>query len=154
MQIAILTVGKLKDAHWRGAQAEYVRRLGAYARLTVQEVADEPDAAPIERVTEPEGKRLLALMRERDFVVALAIAGESLTSEALADKIQGLTAQGHGRYVFVIGGSSGLHSDVLKRADWQLSLSPLTLPHALARVVLLEQLYRSFRLISGAPYHK
>jgi 23S rRNA (pseudouridine1915-N3)-methyltransferase len=87
-------------------------------------------------------------------VVALAIAGESLTSEALADKIQRVTAQGHGRYVFVVGGSSGLHPDVLKRADWQLSLSPLTLPHALARVVLLEQLYRSFRLISGAPYHR
>lgn len=154
MQIAILTVGKLKDAHWRQAQAEYVRRLGSYARLTVQEVADEPDAVPIARVTEPEGKRLLSLIRERDFVVALAIAGASLTSEGLADKIQQLTAQGHGRYVFVIGGSSGLHSDVLTRADWQLSLSPLTLPHALARVVLLEQLYRSFRLNTGAPYHK
>lgn len=154
MQISVIAVGKLKERFWRDAQDEYLKRLGAYGQVRVEEVADEPDSMTTPRALELEGERILSRIRERDYVIALAIEGQRTTSEGLASRLEQLQGQGHGRQVFVIGGSNGLHTSVLRRANWQLSLSDLTFAHAFARVLLLEQLYRSFRIQTGAPYHK
>jgi len=154
MQVGVLAVGKLKERFWRDAQDEYVKRLGAYAQIRVDEVPDEPDNATVARALDLEGARLLHRVRERDYVVALAIGGERMTSEGLAKRLAYLQGQGYGRHIFVVGGSNGLHSSVLQRANWQLSMSDLTFAHPLARVVLLEQLYRAFRIQAGAPYHR
>lgn len=154
MQVAIIAVGKAKERHWREAQEEYVKRLGAYASIHVEELTDEPDTGNVARAVELEGDRILGRLRDRDYVTALVIDGDRLTSEGLARRLLDVQGQGHGRHVFVIGGSNGLHTSVLQRANWKFSMSALTFPHALARVILLEQLYRSFRIQTGAPYHK
>ena len=122
------------------------------------ETADEktPDgASPAEeeRIKRLEGERILKAVREEDYVIALAIQGEALSSEELAQRLQELSIRGR-RIVFIIGGSLGLHDSVLARADMRLSFSKMTFPHQLMRVVLLEQIYRSFRIIKGEPYHK
>jgi len=154
VQIVVVAVGKLKERFWSEAQAEYTKRLGAYCRISVEEVADEPDVGSIQKVTELEGQRILQRLRDRDFVIVLAITGERMRSELLAERLERLQADGHGRFVFIIGGSCGLHPSVVQRADWQLSMSDLTFPHALARIMMLEQVYRAFRIQRGEPYHK
>ncbi len=159
MKIRILTVGKLKEAYLADAVEEYSRRLGRYCRLEILEAADEktPEGASEKeesRIRQTEGKRLLRLIREQDYVIALAIKGNMLDSPALAHKIEQLGVQGISSLCFVIGGSLGLSEEVLARADEQLSFSKLTFPHQLMRVILLEQIYRSFRIIHGEPYHK
>ena len=158
MYIKVLCVGKLKEKYFVMAVEEYGKRLSRYCRLELVETADEktPDgASPAEeeRIKRLEGERILKAVREEDYVIALAIQGEALSSEELAQRLQELSIRGR-RIVFIIGGSLGLHDSVLARADMRLSFSKMTFPHQLMRVVLLEQIYRSFRIIKGEPYHK
>lgn len=159
MKISVLAVGKIKEKYFTAAIAEYSKRLGRYCKLEIIEVQDEktPDKAPEAintQIREKEGERLLSNIREDSYVIALAIQGKELSSEQLADKISGLALNGKSHIVFVIGGSLGLSDAVLKRADYQLSFSPMTFPHQLMRVILLEQVYRAFKINAGEPYHK
>ncbi|MCD7885616.1 MAG: 23S rRNA (pseudouridine(1915)-N(3))-methyltransferase RlmH [Lachnospiraceae bacterium] len=159
MKIKILCVGKLKEKYLRDAVTEYVKRLGRYCKLDIQEVADEktPDGASpaLERqIREMEGQRILSCIRDTDYVIALVIEGEMPDSVSLARKIERLQLKGESSICFVIGGSLGLSEEVCTRADEQMSFSRLTFPHQLMRVILLEQVYRSFRIIRGEPYHK
>lgn len=159
MKITLLTVGKIKEKYFTQAIQEYAKRLGKYCTLEICEVADEktPDAAgeALERqIREKEGQRLLKLIKPDAYVIALAIKGEMLDSEQLSRKIETLGVRGVSHIQWIIGGSLGLSDEVLKRADYQLSFSPMTFPHQLMRVVLLEQIYRSFRIMKNEPYHK
>ncbi len=159
MKITLVTVGKIKERYFEDAVKEYQKRLSRYCRLEILQVADEktPDGASeaVERqIKEKEGQRILDNIRDGAFVVALAIEGEMLSSEQLAEKIDKLGIRGVSHIVFVIGGSLGLSEAVMKRADYALSFSKMTFPHQLMRVVLLEQIYRSYRIIAGEPYHK
>ena len=159
MKITCITVGKVKENFYRQAIEEFQKRLQKYCKLEIIEVADEktPDKAgeKIEKqIKTIEGERILKHLKEKDYVIALAIEGQGLTSEKLAKKIANLGINGNSSIVFVIGGSLGLSFEVLKRADYQMSFSAMTFPHQLMRVILLEQVYRSFRIINGEPYHK
>lgn len=159
MKLTILCVGKLKEKFMRDAVAEYEKRLTRYVKLDVVEVADErtPDGASEkeeERIREKEGERLLRQIKEDDHVVALAISGKQYDSLAFARRLDGVALRGRSRVVFVIGGSLGLSEQVLARADEELSFSKMTFPHQLMRVILLEQIYRGYRIIRGEPYHK
>ena len=158
MNISILAVGKLKDRFFEEGCAEYAKRLGRYCAFAVREAADEkaPEAlspAQEEQVKAREGKRLLSLLDPKDHVIALTVTGKDYTSEALAQRIGNLRDQGR-NVSFLIGGSLGLSREAVARADEELSLSKLTLPHRLARLVLLEQLYRSFKILNRETYHK
>ena len=159
MKITLITVGKIKEKYLEQAIAEYSKRLSRYCKLEIIQVADEktPDgASPLveEQIKEKEGQRILSHIKDGMYVIALAIQGNMLTSEELAQKVDTLGISGISHAAFVIGGSLGLSEQVLKRADYQLSFSKMTFPHQLMRVILLEQIYRSYRIISGAPYHK
>ena len=159
MRITIVTVGKVKEKFYRDAIAEYVKRLGRYCTLEILEVADEktPDAASEameEEIRRKEGERILKQIRDDMFVITLEIGGKMLSSEELAQKIDGLGLSGRSSIAFVIGGSIGLGQEVLRRSDFALSFSRMTFPHQLMRVILLEQIYRSYRIIHGEPYHK
>ena len=159
MKISLLTVGKCKEKYWNDAAAEYRKRLGRYADVEILEVADEktPEgASPREEdlIREKEGERLLKKIREDAYVIALAIEGEAVDSPELSRRLEQLGVRGTSHIQFVIGGSLGLSPAVLKRADWKLSFSRMTFPHQMMRVILLEQIYRSFRIAKGEPYHK
>ena len=163
MKITILCVGKLKEAFYREAAAEYVKRLGRYCKPEIIEVADEktPDgagAAAQEQIRAKEGGRILArlekLRREGAFVCALAIDGKQMDSLEFATKLGQLENSGIHRLVFLIGGSLGMPEQVLGQADLRLSFSRMTFPHQLMRVILLEQVYRGYRIICNEPYHK
>ena len=159
MEIRIVTVGKIKEKYLCDGIAEYAKRLSRYCKLTFCQVADEktPDKASEAlntQIKNTEGERLMKHIREQDYVIALAIDGKSMTSEQLAGKIDGLGVRGVSHIQFIIGGSLGLSDAVLKRADEHLSFSAMTFPHQLMRVILLEQIYRSYRIIKGEPYHK
>ncbi len=154
ISMAILTVGKLKEKYWRDAVQEYSKRLSSYANLTIHEVADVPDGKGDERIKAMEGERLLALLHERDYVIVLDRLGKQMTSEGFAKHLDELSSFHSGRIVFVIGGSIGLHDRVLQKAHQTLSFSQFTFAHQLMRVILLEQIYRAFRIQTGAPYHK
>lgn len=159
MKITILAVGKLREAFYRDAAAEYQKRLGRYVKLEILETSDEkaPEHASAEerrKITELEGERLLKLLRADAYVIALAIKGKMLDSVELSEKIRLLGVGGVSQIVFVIGGSLGLSDAVLQRADLKLSFSKMTFPHQLMRVVLLEQIYRSCKIIRQEPYHK
>ena len=159
MKITLLTVGKCRERYWNDAAAEYRKRLGRYADVEILEVADEktPDGAPEaeeRRIREKEGERLLARIRDDAYVIALAIEGESPDSVELSRRLDRLWVQGTSHIQFVIGGSLGLSPQVLARADWKLSFSKLTFPHQMMRVILLEQIYRCFRISRNEPYHK
>jgi 23S rRNA (pseudouridine1915-N3)-methyltransferase len=159
MKITILAVGKIKETYFTAAVQEYAKRLNRYCKLEIIEVADEktPDKASAheeELIREKEGERLLKYLRGDAYVIALAIQGKQTTSEGFADKINRLGITGKSHIVFVIGGSIGLSPKVLQRAEEWLSFSEMTFPHQLMRVVLLEQIYRSYRIINGEPYHK
>ena len=139
MKITIITVGKLKEKYLKDAIAEYSKRLSKYCKLEILEVADEktPDAAS-----------------EDSYVLTLEIGGKMLDSVEFAEKIEKLGVQGKSHLTFIIGGSIGLGEEVRKRSDYALSFSKMTFPHQLMRVILLEQIYRGYRIIEGAPYHK
>ena len=159
MNITIACVGKIKEKFFTDAAAEYCKRLGRYCKLEIIEVKDEktPDGAPesLERqIREKEGERLLSRIRQDAYVIALAIEGRMTSSEGLSKKITDLGLRGKSSIVFVIGGSLGLSEAVLARADELLSFSPMTFPHQLMRVILLEQIYRGFRIMRNEPYHK
>ena len=159
MKITIITVGKLKEKYLKDAISEYSKRLSRYCKLEVIEVADEktPDQAGEGMETmirEKEAERILKYIREDAYVVTLELKGKQLTSEELAEKIDRLGIQGKSHIQFVIGGSIGLGEPVLNRSDYALSFSRMTFPHQLMRVILLEQIYRSYRIINGEPYHK
>lgn len=159
MKITVLTVGKIKEKYLKDAIAEYSKRLSKYCKLEMIEVADEktPDQASEaveEQIRDKEGERLLKNIKEGAFVITLEIRGKQLTSEELADKIEKLGVSGVSHIVFVIGGSIGLGRAVMERSDYALSFSKMTFPHQLMRVILLEQIYRSYRIIQGDPYHK
>ena len=159
MKISILCVGKIKEKFFRMGIDEYAKRLGRYCKLEIIEVADEktPDrsaAAEELLIKKTEGEKLLRYIKDGDFVIALAIEGEMLDSVQLSKKIQELGVHGESSIVFVIGGSLGLSEDVMKRSDYKLSFSKMTFPHQLMRMVLLEQIYRSYRIMNGEPYHK
>ena len=158
MNNSIFAVGKLKDRFFEEGCAEYAQRHSRYCTLTVREAADEKapeNLSPAQeaQVKEREGKRLLSLLEPRDHVIALTVTGKAYTSEALAARIGQLRDQGK-NVSFLIGGSLGLSKEAVDRADEELSLSKLTLPHRLARLVLLEQLYRSFKILNHETYHK
>ncbi len=159
MKITVLCVGKIKEKYFTDAVSEYMKRLSRYAKTEIVEVEDEktPDRASDaenEAVKEKEGARLLAKMPEDAYVIALAIEGKAPDSVELSRKIEALGVAGRSHLCFVIGGSLGLSKKVLDRADEHLSFSRMTFPHQLMRVILLEQLYRSFRIMRGEPYHK
>ena len=159
MKITVIAVGKIKEKFYTDAIAEYSKRLSRYCRLEVIQVADEktPDGASEaqeRQIKEIEGSRILAQIKDGAYVIALAVQGTMLSSEQLASKLNKLGVDGQSQIVLIIGGSLGLSDEVLKRADYHLSFSPMTFPHQLMRVILLEQIYRSYRIISGEPYHK
>lgn len=159
MQIQVVCVGKLKEKYWVDGVAEYAKRLGAYARLDIRELPDEktPDTmspAEEDQVRAREGERILSSLREGSHVIALAIDGETWSSEQLAAHLDRQATYGGGSLAFIIGGSLGLSPAVLSRADKKLSFGRMTYPHQLMRVLLLEQVYRAFRINRGEPYHK
>ena len=159
MKISILCVGKIKEKYFSDAVAEYMKRLTRYCLPEIIEVQDEktPDGASMAtelKIKEKEGERLLSKFKEGCFYIALAIKGKKLSSEQMAAKINELGTRGISHIGFIIGGSLGLSDEVLERCDMLLSFSDMTFPHQLMRVILLEQVYRSYRIISGEPYHK
>ncbi len=159
MNITLVTVGKIKERYFRDAVAEYQKRLSRYCKLDLIEVADEktPDRASEAEenlIKQKEAERILKHVRENAYCIVLAIDGTKYDSVALSGHLEGLALSGKSSLVFVIGGSLGLHETVLRRADERLSFSDLTFPHQLMRVILLEQLYRCFRIRNHEPYHK
>ena len=159
MSAVILCVGKMKEKAYRELADEYLKRLGRYGKYEETEIADLPEpagnsAALEEQVKTREGEALLAKIRPGDRVIALTIEGKMMSSEELAGRIAEMRNGGVGRVVYVIGGSLGLGKNVLARADEEMSMSKMTFPHRLARVMLLEQLYRAEKIISGERYHK
>ncbi len=157
--ITLLCVGKLKEAYWRDACAEYEKRLGAFCKFRLIEVAEErlpdnPSAAQIAATIEAEGKRLLEQIPKDSAVIPLCIEGKELDSPALAARMQKMGVEGTSHITFIIGGSWGLSEAVKAKSSLRLSMSPMTFPHQLARVMLLEQVYRAFQIVSGGKYHK
>ena len=158
LNIRIICVGKFKEKYWEAASAEYMKRLGAYCNVSVTEVREEKlpahaSRADEETVIEREGKSILDKLNAGDFVIALDIGGRELSSEALAAKIADISFNASA-VDFIIGGSLGLSPEVKARADLRMSFGPITLPHQLARIVLLEQIYRAFKINAGETYHK
>ena len=159
MKISILCVGKIKEKYYVDAIKEFIKRLGRYCKLIINEVADEQtpanaSAAMESIIKEKEGERLFKYIDDNAYVIALAIQGDMLDSVQLSKKINNLGIQGVSHIQFIIGGSLGLSDKVLERADYKLSFSKMTFPHQLMRVILLEQVYRAYRIINGEPYHK
>ena len=159
MNVKILCVGKIKEKFFKDAISEYSKRLSKYCSLEIIEVADEKtseNASDVEiaLVKDKEGERILKAIKDKDFVIALAILGKQMDSVAFSKYIENLTISGHSSIVFVIGGSLGLSDSVLSRSDYKISFSEMTFPHQLMRVILLEQIYRGMRIINNEPYHK
>ncbi|GIO28268.1 23S rRNA (pseudouridine(1915)-N(3))-methyltransferase RlmH [Ornithinibacillus bavariensis] len=159
MKITIVSVGKLKEKYLKQGIDEYMKRLSAYAKVEIVEVADEKapenmsDAEMI-AIKRKEGERILSHIGQDTYVITLEIGGKMLSSEQLADKMDELATYGKSKLAFVIGGSLGMSEEVQKRSDFALSFSKLTFPHQLMRLILLEQVYRGFRIVRGEPYHK
>lgn len=159
MKIKLICVGKLKEKYLKQGIQEYIKRLGAYTKFEIIEVADEkaPETlspAEMEQVKEKEGERILAKVKDHDYCFALAIEGKNPSSEVFAREIDQLMLQGKSDFCFIIGGSLGLSPDVLARSDAKLSFGKMTYPHQLMRLILVEQIYRAFRINTGSPYHK
>lgn len=159
MNIEIISVGKLKEKYLKQGVNEYLKRLQAYAKVTVTELADEPTPDQVSNhekalILNKEGERILNYISPQQKVIVLAIEGDLITSEKLADQLNQYAIYGNSKVVFVIGGSLGLSDAVKQRADWTISFGRITLPHQLMRLVLSEQIYRAFRIINGHAYHK
>ena len=159
MKISIVCGGKIKEKFFVDAIREYEKRLSRYCKLEICEVADEktPDKASEaleEQIKEKEACRMEKYLADDAYVIALAIDGKMLDSVELSEKIEKAGIQGISHIQFVIGGSLGLHKRILARADYKLSFSKMTFPHQLMRVILLEQVYRGYRIMNGEPYHK
>ena len=159
MKITLITVGKIKEKFFNDAISEYSKRLSRYCKLNIIEVPDEktPDKAGEtleEQIKAKEGERILSKLSDDAYTIVLAIDGKNLDSVELAEKIEKLGINGVSHIQLIIGGSLGLHSSVMQKANFKLSFSRMTFPHQLMRVILLEQIYRSYRIISKEPYHK
>ncbi|MBR5561628.1 MAG: 23S rRNA (pseudouridine(1915)-N(3))-methyltransferase RlmH [Clostridia bacterium] len=159
MNINIICIGKLKEDYLRSACAEYEKRLGAFCKLKITELAparlpENPNDAQIEAALADESERILSKISNSDAVFALCIEGKELSSENFSKEIEKCAVSGFGSISFVIGGSHGLAPSVKSRAKFRLSMSPMTFPHQLARVMLLEQIYRAFMISNGGKYHK
>ena len=159
MKITVLCVGKVKEKFYRDAIDEFAKRLSRYCKLEIVEVSDEKtdeqaSETEIRIVKEKEGEKLLKNIKDDAYVIALCIDGKQLDSEELSEKIEKLGIQGTSHIYFVIGGSLGLADEVIRRADFKLSFSKMTFPHQLMRVILLEQIYRAYRIMNNEPYHK
>ena len=159
MRITIVCVGKVKEKYFTGAIDEYSKRLSRYCKLEIVEVPDEktPDGASEamnQQIKEKEGRRILDKIPEDAYVMVLAIEGKQPDSVELSQKIEKLGVRGESHIVFVIGGSLGLDVQVMKRANEAISFSRMTFPHQLMRVILLEQVYRAYRIMNNEPYHK
>lgn len=159
LRVTVLCIGNLKERYWRDACAEYQKRLSAFCKLTVVELpeerlSDNPSDAQISQTLEAEGKRILSKIPQNAAVFALCIEGKEFSSPALAGMFDRCANEGKSDMVLIIGGSHGLSDAVKERANTRLSMSPMTFPHQLARVMLLEQVYRAFQISSGGKYHK
>ena len=159
MKLRIICVGRLKEKFYEDAVNEFKKRLSRYAETEIVELPDEKapeklSAAELEQVKLAEGRRILARLTESDTVIALDIAGKQLSSTELAERLSVYMLGGKSRLAFIIGGSNGLSSEVLERAELRLSFSKMTFSHQIFRVMLLEQLYRAFKINAGEPYHK
>lgn len=160
VHVTIVAVGRLRETFWKDAEAEYLKRLsGHMSKIAVAEIPDEPtpeDAseAQEEAIRQKEGTRILAQLGERDYVIALDRTGKTFNSLTFAAHLERLATEGNSAFAYVIGGSLGLHSSVLTRADLLLSFGAFTYPHQLMRVILLEQLYRASKISRGENYHK
>ena len=159
MTIRIVAAGRLKERYWRDASSEYIKRLGRYCKIRIAEVDDEPAGEEIserekEMVLDKEAGRILRQIPDQSLCIALAIDGKRYSSEAFASFMKERMDHGTSDITLVIGGSLGLSPAVMKRADLSLSFSDFTFPHQLMRVITLEQIYRSFRIINHEPYHK
>ena len=159
MKIKVVTVGKLKEKYLKDGIAEYTKRISRFAKLEMIELADEktPDKASElenQKILETEGARILSKVRERDFVVVLAIEGKTFSSEDFSKQLEQASIKGYSTLTFIIGGSLGLAPVVKNRANLSVSFGRLTLPHQLMRLVLVEQIYRAFTIQQGSPYHK
>ena len=159
MNIQIICIGKLKEKYWTDAIAEYSKRLSRYCTLEIIELKesrlpDKASAADEENVKLEEGRAILKAIKDGTYVITLEILGKQLTSPELADKIQTLSIEGKSNVAFIIGGSLGLSAEVSKRADYKLSFSKMTFPHQMMRVILLEQVYRAFKINRNEAYHK
>ena len=159
MKIKVVTVGKLKEKYLKDGIAEYTKRISRFAKLEMIELTDEktPDKASElenQKILETEGARILSKVGERDFVVVLAIEGKTFSSEDFSKQLEQASIKGYSTLTFIIGGSLGLAPIVKNRANLSVSFGRLTLPHQLMRLVLVEQIYRSFTIQQGSPYHK
>ena len=154
MRLTLIAVGRLKERYWREAADEYLKRLGPYATVRAVEIDDRDSGRDQSRALAEEGADILRAIPEGAHVITLEIGGKQRSSEQFAARLAELALDGRSSVAFVVGGSVGLSADVLKRADERMSFGAMTLPHNMARVVLLEQIYRAFRINRGEPYHK
>lgn len=159
MNIQIIAVGKIKEKYIKEGIAEFSKRLSSYCKLTIVELEDEKAPESLSekemlQVKDKEGERILSSLPKNTYVIALAIQGKNLSSEEMADHIAGLGVMGKSDISFIIGGSLGLSEKVLQKAELKLSFSRMTFPHQLMRLILLEQIYRSYRIIHRQTYHK
>jgi len=159
MRITVISVGKIKEKFYTGAIEEYSKRLSKYCTLNLIEVADEKAPETLSekemiQIKDREGERILDKIKDSQYVITLEIRGQQLTSEALSEKLSALGLEGNSDVVFIIGGSLGLSDAVMQRSNFALSFSKMTFPHQLMKVVLLEQVYRGFRILRNEPYHK
>lgn len=159
MRVTVITVGKLKEKYLKDAVNEYEKRLSRYCTFQIIEVADEktiddPSATESMLIKDKEANRILKYIKDDMYVITLEIEGKQLSSEEMAQQIEQLQIKGQSHVCFIIGGSLGLHDDVCKRSNYHLSFSKMTFPHQLMRVILVEQIYRAFRIIHHEPYHK
>lgn len=159
MDITIISVGKLKEKYLKAGIAEYLKRLKSYAKVNIIEVPDEPagnnlSAKEIEQVKEIEGKKIIQKIPDRAEVIALDLRGKELTSEKFAEYIDETTTYGKSHIVYIIGGSHGISDEVLQKTHLRISFGKLTYPHQLMRLILVEQIYRAFKILNNEPYHK
>jgi len=159
MQMTIIAVGKLKEKYIKDGITEYTKRLTGIAKVNIVEINDEgtsslPSLANIAQIKKREGERILGVFPANCYSIALDILGAEITSEQFAEKISSVTLAGQSHIVFIIGGSWGLSEDILNKVDFRLSFGRMTFPHQLMRLVLIEQIYRAFKIIRNEPYHK
>ena len=159
IKIKIIALGKLKEGYLRQASEEYLKRLSAFAKVEITELepvrlSDNPQSAEIEKALDSESAQILKKLDPNDYVVAMCIEGAQMSSEELSAKMSSLIDKGSGNFAFIIGSSFGLSKEVKKRADLKFSFSKMTFPHQLFRIMLLEQIYRAFKIKQGSNYHK
>ena len=159
IKVTVIAVGKLKEKYFRDGCAEYEKRLSSFCKLNIIEIDEtkcpsNPSQAEINKVIEGEGDKILSKIQKGAYVISMCIEGNEISSNKLADMIENISSYGDSHIVFVIGGSIGLSEEVIRRADERISFSDMTFPHQLMRVILLEQIYRGFRIINQEPYHK